>query len=648
MLDVKWQPFFAVKRIITLRPCLLSFSELKLVGLLQKNLIFSKPCKPFHSINGHKNSSELFSIPKLDCTVDQNVLRINSMITKLSKDGRILEAQKLFDKMPDPDVISWTALITGYVKCGMIKEAKDLFDRVDAKKNVVTWTAMINGYVKMRRIFEAERLFEEMPEKNVVSWNTMIDGYLKCGKIDKALWLFEMMEERNVVSWNTVIAGLVKCGRVEEASEIFERMPQRNLISWTAMVAGLSRNGKVDEARLLFERMPERNVVSWNAMITGYAQNSRLNEAFDLFERMPLKDVTSWNTMMTGFIQNGDLRRANWFFNEMREKNVVSWTAMINGYVQGDQNEEALRIFANMLMHTGVRPNEGTFVSVLVACSDLAALGEGRQIHQLLSKSVYQKSDFVISALISMYSKCGESLTARKVFDDGIKGQRDLVSWNGIIAAYAHHGCGKEAIKLFQEMKNIGLKPNDVTYVGLLAACSHAGLVEEGFRFFDMLVNDRSIKLREDHCTCLIDLCGRAGRFEEAFHFIEKLPMKASQYDWGALLAGYNIHRDADIGKLAARKLLEARPESAGSFTLLSNIYASSGRWKEAAQLRMIMKNRRLKKEPGCSWIQVGNWTHLFVVGDKSHCETEHIYSLIGTLHSKMKKTDNIYQEILV
>lgn len=639
-------PFFAVKKIITLRQCFLSLSDPNLL-VLHENVIFFRPCKPFHSIRGRKCSSELFSIPKIDYTVDQDVARANSMISRLSKKGRILEAQELFDKMPDPDVISWTALITGYVKCGMIDEARDLFDRVDVKKNVVTWTAMINGFVKTRRIMEAERLFNEMPEKNVVSWNTMIDGYVKCGRLDRALGLFERMDERNVVSWNIVIAGLIQYGRIEEAREIFNRMPERNLISWTSMVAGLSRNGRVDEAKLLFERMPERNVVSWNAMITGYAQNSRLNEAFDLFERMPVKDVTSWNTMTTGFIQNGDLAMANRLFNEIPEKNVVSWTVMINAHVQGGQSEEALRIFTDMLAHGGVRPNEGTFVSVLVACGDLASLAEGRQIHQLISKTVYQKCDFIISALISMYSKCGDLLTARKVFNDGIRGQRDLVSWNGIIAAYAHHGHGKEVIKLFHEMQNMGLNPNDVTYVGLLTACSHAGLVEEGFRYLDMLVNDRSIKLREDHYTCFIDLCVRAGRFKEASNFIKQLPSKASQYAWGSFLAACSVHGDAVIGKLAAQKLLEAEPENAGSFALLSNIYAGSGRWREAAELRIIMKDRGLKKQPGCSWIQVGNGIHLFVVGDKSHSETEQVYTLIGNLHSKMKK-DGTISEILV
>ncbi|KAL2482998.1 Pentatricopeptide repeat-containing protein [Forsythia ovata] len=553
-----------------------------------------------------------------------------------------MEARKLFDEMPDPDVISWTALISGYIKCGMMKEARRLFDRDDAKKNVVTWTAMISGYVKMKNFFEAERLFDEMPEKNVISWNTMIEGYVQSDRIEKALGLFERMGERNVVSWNTVIAGLVNYGRMKDARGLFDRMPQRDVISWTIMISGLARKGRVDEAKVLFDTMPERNVVSWNAMISGYAQNLRLDEAFHLFERMPEKDVPSWNAMIAGFIQNRDLERARNLFNEMPRKNVVSWTAMINGYVQDGQSEEALRTFFNMKKDSRVNPNEGTFVSVLGACSDLAGLSEGKQVHQVIIKTVYEENEFVISALINMYSKCGELVMARKMFEDGLKGQRDLVSWNTMIAAYSHHGCGRNAIKLFKEMQNMGFKPNDVTYVGLLSACSHAGLVEQGLKYFDMLLRDECIEVRDDHYSCLVDLCGRAGRLKEAYDLIEQLRNKVSAGVWGALLAGCNVHGDEDVGKLAAIKLLDMEPENAGTYMLLSNIYASSGKWKEAAFQRLKMKEKGLKKQPGCSWIEVGNRFHVFVVGDKSHSESEIIGSLLFNLHKKMKKMGSI------
>ncbi|CAK9184026.1 unnamed protein product [Ilex paraguariensis] len=597
--------------------------------------------KLYHSINLLSN----LAVPRLDYSVNQYTARSNWMITKLSKERRIAEARQVFDGMPEPDVITWTTLISGYIKCGLMREARKLFDRVDAKKNVVTWTAMVSGYLRMNHILEGEKLFNHMPNKNVVSWNTMIDGYVQSGWIDKALGLFEKMPERNVVTWNTVIVGLAQYGRVEEARRFFDLMPERDVISWTAMITCLSKNGRVDEARVLFDRMPERNVVSWNAMMTGYAQNLRLDEAFDLFERMSEKDVSSWNTMITGFIQNGDLRRARKFFNGMPRRNVISWTTMINGYLEDGQSEEALKIFVQMLSDNRIKPNEGTFVSVLGACSDLAGLGEGMQIHQIICKTVYQDSAFVVSAVINMYSKCGELVTARRMFDDGSKSLRDLIAWNGMIAAYAHHGCGREAINLFEELQHLGFRPNDVTYVGLLAACSHSGLVEEGLKYFNELVGDRSVEVREDHYTCLVDLCGRSGRLKEAFEFIEQLPTKASACAWGALLAGCNNHGVTNLGKMVAKKLLEVEPENAGTYMLLSNIYASSGKWKEAAKLRSKMKGKGLKKQPGCSWIEVGNRVHVFVVADKSHSETEAIYSLLCNLHLKMRKAVKILDD---
>lgn len=586
----------------------------------------------------YHSASARILMPDRDYSVDSNVARCNSLITELSRGGRIHEARKVFDEMSERDVVTWTTIISGYIKCGMMAEARQLFEKAEARRNVVTWTALLGGYVKSGEIDEAERLFEKMPHKNVVSWNTMIDGYAQRGQIDLALELFHKMPEKNVVSWNTVIAALAQCGRINEAKRLFDKMPRKDVISWTAMIAGFSQNGMVDEAQNLFYRMPERNIVSWNAMITGYAQNGRLDDAFDLFKRMPERDLPSWNTMITGFMQNRDMERAQRLFDEMPRRNVVSWTSVITGYVQEGQCEEALKVFSMMVREGTVKPNQSTFVSVLGACSDSAGLCEGQQIHQVISKTTYQGTAFVVSALINMYSKCGELGIARKMFDDGLSSQRDLVSWNGIITAYAHHGCGKEAISLFDEMIELGFKPNDVTYVGLLSACSHAGLVEEGLKYYDELMRDGSIQIREDHYACLVDLCGRAGQLQRALDLIEWLQSKPSGAVWGALLAGCNLHGNSEIGKVAAQRLLEVEPENAGTYLLLSNIYASTGKWREAATVRSKMKHDGLKKQPGCSWIEVWNQFHVFIVGDKSHCQTEVIYSLLHDLHVKMKR----------
>ena len=598
--------------------------------------------------NSHPFQNNLIIRLSSTATLTSQMKRCNYFISKLCREGKINEARKVFDEMSQRDTCLWTTMISGYIKCGLINEARKLFDRPDAEKSVIVWTAMVSGYIKMNRIEEAERLFNLMPVRNVVSWNTMIDGYARNGRTQEALDLFGRMPERNVVSWNTVMTALAHCGRIDDAERLFNEMQERDVVSWTTMVAGLSKNGRVDDAREVFDRMPIRNVVSWNAMIAGYAQNGRFDEALKLFERMPERDMPSWNTMVTGFIQNGDLNRAEKLFNAMPQKNVITWTAMMTGYVQHGLSEEALKLFNKMQANDRLKPTTGTFVTVLGACSDLAGLPEGQQIHQMISKTVFQESTYVVSALINMYSKCGDFHVARKMFDDGLSGHMDLIAWNGMIAAYAHHGYGNEAITLFNKMQVLGFQANDVTYVGLLTACSHAGLFDEGFKYFEELLKNRYIQVREDHYTCLIDLCGRAGRLDEALDIIEGLGKEVSLSVWGALLAGCSVHGNADIGKLVADKVLKMEPENADTYLLVSNMYASLGMRKEAANVRMKMKDKGLKKQPGCSWIEVGNAVQVFVVNDKSHSQFEMLKYLVLDLHTKMKRNKDMSNDDLL
>ncbi|PVH48459.1 hypothetical protein PAHAL_4G334100 [Panicum hallii] len=566
-------------------------------------------------------------------------------IVELAAEGRVWDARRLFDGMPDRDVVAWTAMVSAYARRGMLRDARALFDRPDARRNVVTWTALLSGYARARHVDEAEALFERMPQRNVVSWNTMLEAYVAAGRVDDARALFDRMPVRDAGSWNILLAGLVRSGSVDNARELFARMPDRDVMAYTTMVTGIARYGNVDEARVLFDVMPNRNVVSWNAMISGYLSNDRIDEALDLFMKMHRRDVASWNIMINGFIQRKDLRRARELFDEAPERNVVTWTTMMNGYLQGMQSEMALGFFNGMLT-AGIRPNKVTFLGALDACSNLAALCEGQQVHQMICKTAVQFDTFVESALMNVYSKCGEIGLARKLFD--LSREKDLISWNGIIAAYAHHGVGIEAILLYDKMQENGYKPNDVTYVVLLSACSHSGLVDEGLKIFESMVKDRSVAVRDEHYTSLIDLCSRAGRLDDAKRLIHCLKIKpASGSVWSALLGGCNAHGNVSIGNLAARSLLEAEPDNAGTYTLLSNIYASAGKWKEAAQIRSEMNNRGLKKQPGCSWIEVANKVHVFVSRDKSHSESDLINGLVQDIHHMMRiagtvPTDNM------
>ncbi|KAK8968557.1 Pentatricopeptide repeat-containing protein [Platanthera guangdongensis] len=559
---------------------------------------------------------------------------VNILITRLSRQGRICEARRLFDETSQPDLTSWTALIAAYSREGQLREAELLFNRSDALRDVVTWTALLSGHVRAGHLREAENLFDRMPEKNVVSWNTMVSAYAENRMVDKAFEVFDKMPVRNIVSWNTIISAMAQSGRIEDACRFFFQMPKRNVVSWTAVVSGLSKNGRVDQARELFDKMPVRNVVSWNAMISGYTLNQRIEEALPLFKAMPERNTASWNTMITGFIQNKELKTALKLFDEMPVRNVVTWTTLMTGYVREGQHELALQSFSDMLADR-VRPNDGTFVTILAAISSLAALTEGLQVHQIIRKTRFQFSPHVESCLMSMYSKCGDITTARKLFDATTL--KDLVNWNGMVTSYAHHGCGQDAILLFDKMRRRGIKPNDVTYIALLSACSHSGLVEEGLKIFESLTKDGSTDLRVDHYSCLVDLFSRAGLLDLIKELISGLNIeKFSTFSWGALLDGCYYHKNANLGKLAAMELLKTDYFNS-RYMLVSNIYTSNDKWKEAAKNRSMIAERELKKQPGCSWIEIGNQVHVFLAQDRLHANFDSIDCMLRELHHEMK-----------
>lgn len=281
-------------------------------------------------------------------------------------------------------------------------------------------------------------------------------------RLDDARRIFDRMPVRDEVSWNTMISGYAQDGKLTEARRLFDESPVRDVFTWTAMVSGYVQNGKVDEARRVFDEMPQKNSVSWNAMIAGYSQCKRVDIARELFESMPCRNVSSWNTMITAYANNGEIAHARNFFDRMPRRDCISWAAIIAGYAQTDDREEALRLFVEM-KRDGERLNRSTFTCALSTCADIAALELGMQIHGQLAKAGYESGSFVGNALLAMYCRCGCIDEAYNVFED--ISEKDVVSWNTMIAGYARHGFGKDALKVFESMKSAGIKPDDVTMV---------------------------------------------------------------------------------------------------------------------------------------------------------------------------------------
>lgn len=547
----------------------------------------------------------------------------NLMISGYFDNRNPSEAKRLFDKMPERNTISWNGLISGYIKNGMVSEAMKVFETMP-QRNVVSWTAMIRGYVQDGMVTEAESLFWQMPERNVVSWTVMLGGLIQEGRVDEARKLYDMMPVKDIVARTNMIGGLCKEGLLDEARQIFDEMPRRNVISWTTMITGYGQNDRVDVARKLFEVMPEKNEVSWTAMLLGYTHSGRIKEASEIFEAMPVKSVAACNAMILGFAQNGEVEKARVIFDQMRKKDDETWSAMIKVYERKGFELEALDLL--ILMHReGVRPNFPCLISVLLVCASLASLDHGRQVHTLLVRSQFDLDVYVTSVLMTMYIKCGDLVKARQLFERF--GPKDIVMWNSIITGYAQHGLGGEALQVFREMLSSGITPDDVTFIGVLTACSYTGKVNEGLEIFESMKSSYHVEPRTEHYACIVDLLGRAGKVNEAIKWIENMPVEADAIVWGALLGACRMHMKLDLAELAAKKLLQLEPENAGPSVLLSNIYASQGRWADVAELRANMRARSVNKPPGCSWIEVEKKVHMFTGGD-STCHPEHLLIL--------------------
>ncbi|XP_078443580.1 pentatricopeptide repeat-containing protein At2g22410, mitochondrial-like [Wolffia australiana] len=441
---------------------------------------------------------------------------------------------------------------------------------------------------------------------DVYALNTLLRMYSQHKDMGSTQKLFETsLSLLDVVSWNTIIDGYAKSGSLRSARQMFEEMPERNEISWSAMVSGYAGLGELDSALSLFHRMPKtigKNVVTWNSMITGFAKKGLVSAARQFFDEMPARNVVSWNAMISGYALNGDMISARALFNKMPTRDVVSWSSMMSGYAQGGHYREALALFSEMQQDKSVRPNEVTMVSLLSSCAHLAALEQGKWAHQYIDKNK-MKLDCehnLGASLVDMYAKCGCADSAMEIFRS--LNHKNVSSWNSIITGLAINGLAHEAIAMFEEMRQSGTKPNDVSFLGVLIACTHGGLVDEGQRYFTAMYNVYGIEPQIKHYGCLVDLLARAGMVEQAAEFIRSMPMKPDEMTLGALLGACRIHKKVHAAeRLTAENHLELDSSGAGCLVLLSNVYASAGRWRDASEIRGLLMQRGVRKMAGCS-----------------------------------------------
>ncbi|KAL9159420.1 hypothetical protein ABFS82_08G132600 [Erythranthe guttata] len=444
-------------------------------------------------------------------------------------------------------------------------------------------TKMISSHVENYRLADALHLFDETSEKDTVMWNLMIKGCVTCGNLDMGLRLFNEMPEKNVISWTTVINAFLKYGMIEEAKGLFRKMPVRDTASWNAMVHGFFVNRRVEEAIKLFEEMPDRNVISWTTMISGLDQHGRSDEALSYFVKM------------VGF----GIEECAKAFNEKFHPNVVVWTSLLTGYGANGKHENALGVFSNMI-RVGIIPNQSSFTSALNSSREIEAFDWGKGIHCGAFKMGLENDVFVGNSLVVLYTKCGNILDGVAAFKE--ISDKNLVSWNSIIVGCSQHGQGEWALAFFTQMAKTGLNPDEITFTGLLNSCSHSGKFRKGRQIFECLTRYSKVEVKIEHYACMVDILCRSGELDEAERLVKEMPMEANLSVWLALLSGCRgPQADLEIAERAAKRIFCIDPKCGAAYVLMSNIYASAGKWNEVARIRRKMKEVGTVKQPGYS-----------------------------------------------
>lgn len=506
------------------------------------------------------------------------------------------------------------------VLCKKYRDALELFEIFELEGGYdvgnSTFDALINACIGLKSIRGVKRLCSYMIdngfEPDQYMRNRVLLMHVKCGMMIDACRLFDEMPERNAVSWNTIISGYVDSGNYEEAFRLFVMMWEEFCECGPRTFATMIRASAGLE--LIF---PGRQLHSC-AVKAGAGQ--------DIFVSCALIDMYS---------KCGSLEDAHSVFDEMPDKTIVGWNSIIAGYALHGYSEEALDLLYEMRDY-GVKMDHFTFSIIIRICSRLASVARAKQAHASLVRNGFGLDVVANTALVDFYCKWGKVDDARHVFDR--MSCRNVISWNALIAGYGNHGRGEEAIEMFEKMLREGMMPNHVTFLAVLSACSISDLFERGWEIFQSMIRDHKIKPRAMHYACMIELLGREGHLDEAYALIRKAPFQPTANMWAALLRACRVHENLELGKFAAEKLYGMEPEKLSNYIVLLNIYNSSGKLKEAADVFQTLKRKGLRMLPACSWIEVRNQTHAFLSGDKHHAQIKKVVEKVDELVLKISK----------
>ncbi|KAJ7962635.1 Pentatricopeptide repeat-containing protein [Quillaja saponaria] len=472
----------------------------------------------------------------------------------------------------------------------------------------------------------------------------LIVQLLQIPNLQYAQTLFDLTPKPTVFLYNKLIQSYCSHGNQNRCLSLYSKMclqgcpPNQHTFTFLfASCASLSSPclGQMLHTHFIKSGF-EFDIFCLTALVDMYAKLGLLRFARQKFDEMTVRDIPTWNSMISGYARSGDMEAALELFMSMPSKNVVSWTAIISGYSQNKQYTKVLEFFLRMEKERNVRPNEVTVASILPACANLGALEVGERIEAYARKNGFFKNMYVRNAILDMYARCGKIDVASQIFDE-IGSLRNLCSWNSMIMGLAVHGKWDKALELYNQMLREGTTPDDVTFVGLLLACTHGGMVVKGRKIFQSMEDEFHIIPKLEHYGCMVDLLGRAGQLREAHELIQSMPMKPDSVVWGSLLGACSFHGNVELAEMAAKSLFELEPWNPGNYVILSNIYASAGQWDGVAKLRKLMKGGNITKAAGYSFIEEGGQLHKFIVEDKSHPRSAEIFALLTGIYTMIK-----------
>ncbi|XP_019058119.1 PREDICTED: pentatricopeptide repeat-containing protein At4g39530 [Tarenaya hassleriana] len=631
-----------------------------------------------------------------DALPEKSTVTWTTLISGCAKRGRSEVSLQLFYQVRESNIVpDGFILSTGLSACSMLKfveggkQIHAYVIRHRHEMDVSLMNVIIDLYVKCAKVTAARKLFDGMVTKNIISWTTMLSGYMQNSLHEKAKELFSQMSlfglkpdmfacssiltscasirdlqygrkvhvytiksnlETDSYVRNSLIDMYAKCDSLIDARKVFNLATDRHVVFFNAMIEGYSRHGELSEVLNIFRDMRFRSVqpmpLTFVSLLGASASlsNLELNEQLHglMFKYGVCFDIFVGSALIDAYSKCSCIKDSRLVFEEMKEKDIVVWNAMFTGYFQQSENEEAFKLYAELQL-SGEKPDEFTFAALFTAASNLASLRLGQELHCQLIKTGLESN--LTNAVVDMYSKCGSPEEAYKAFTSAAS--RDAVCWNSVISSYANHGEGRKALQVLERMMNEGIEPNYITFVEILSACSHAGLVEDGLKHFESMLR-LGIDPGTEHYACIVSLLGRAGRLNEAKEFIEAMPTRPAATIWRSLLSVCVTVGNIELAEHAAEMAISSDPTDSGSFIQLSNMYASKGKWADVKKIRERMKSEGVVKEPGRSWIEINNETHAFLSRDKSHSKADQIYRVLDDLFVQIKGASYLLEAALI